>query len=436
MRTRSKLPWAALCLAACGHAPTPPAGASTGPSAQEPPPQLSEPEPAASEDVDPAPGALTEAQLAEIERLRSIGYADGTLEAGLEETRVGVIHFQPTRAYIGVNFCVAAHFPGAVLLDMEGHELFRWEKDFASVWPEDNVRANDPNTRYWRRAHLYENGDILGIFEGFGIFKLDRDSNLQWAVRNGAHHDLFVHGDGSIYVLTREAHMVPRVNAEMPILEDAITVLDPSGRELRRVSLLEAFENSEGHRSIWESSSIRKGDIFHTNSIEVLDDRIAGKAREFRAGRVLTSLLMLNTIAVVDLDTETVVWASQGEFKRQHDPKILDNGRLLLFDNEGSPGQSAVLEYDPISMKVVWAYRGSPEKPFFSKWCGAAQRLPNGNTLITETSPGRAFEVNREQEIVWEYQNPGRVGRDRSLVAKVLEMIRLGPDFPLSWISE
>jgi len=34
---------------------------------------------------------------------------------------------------------------------------------------------------------------------------------------------------------------------------------------------------------------------------------------------------------------------------------------------------------------------------------GYAQRLPNGNTLITESSFGRFFEVTKEGEIVWEY---------------------------------
>ena len=34
------------------------------------------------------------------------------------------------------------------------------------------------------------------------------------------------------------------------------------------------------------------------------------------------------------------------------------------------------------------------------------QRLPNGNTLITEGSDGRVFEVTPEHEIVWEFISP------------------------------
>ena len=34
------------------------------------------------------------------------------------------------------------------------------------------------------------------------------------------------------------------------------------------------------------------------------------------------------------------------------------------------------------------------------------QRLPNGNTLITEGSDGRVFEVTKDHELVWEFISP------------------------------
>ena len=35
-----------------------------------------------------------------------------------------------------------------------------------------------------------------------------------------------------------------------------------------------------------------------------------------------------------------------------------------------------------------------------------AQRLPNGNTLITEGDMGRVFELTPKYEMVWEYMTP------------------------------
>jgi hypothetical protein len=53
---------------------------------------------------------------------------------------------------------------------------------------------------------------------------------------------------------------------------------------------------------------------------------------------------------------------------------------------------------------VTWAYANG--KAFFSSWGGAVQRLSNGNTLITNSSAGRVFEVNSAGTVVWEFANP------------------------------
>jgi hypothetical protein len=86
-------------------------------------------------------------------------------------------------------------------------------------------------------------------------------------------------------------------------------------------------------------------------------------------------------------------------------------------------------------MSLRWAYRGTPEHPFYSEHSGVAQRLANGNTLITESANGRAFEVTAEGAIVWEYYNPNKAGQDDELRATLHEVQRLPPDFDLSWLT-
>jgi hypothetical protein len=56
----------------------------------------------------------------------------------------------------------------------------------------------------------------------------------------------------------------------------------------------------------------------------------------------------LDAVFVVDPKTEQVVWGSSADFEKPHDPQVLPNGNLLLFDNlGGSPkrGSSRMLEY-------------------------------------------------------------------------------------------
>jgi hypothetical protein len=42
----------------------------------------------------------------------------------------------------------------------------------------------------------------------------------------------------------------------------------------------------------------------------------------------------------------------------------------------------------------------------YSALLSSAQRLPNGNTLITEGMDGRIFEITAEFDTVWEYVSP------------------------------
>ena len=373
---------------------------------------------------------LTQEQQEAIEELEAIGYVDGNRE--VVPTRMLTVN--DPRAYSGYNFYVSGHSSEVFLVGMEGEPIHKWQYQFWNAWPTYPVRIGAKGTNHFRRAYLYQNGDILAIFEGRGIIKVNKDSELLWAYPGRAHHDLEVLEDGTVYVLTREARMIRRIDPRRPVMEDSITILSPSGVGLKRISLIKCFENSE-YDQIWKRGNYPSNDIFHTNTLEVLDGRIADKLPAFRKGNVLTSMRALNAIAVVDVEEEKVVWAHKGDFKLQHDPKILENGNLLLFDNVAEAGGSRVIELDPVTMEAVWEYAGDAKHPFHSETLGAAQRLPNGNTLISESDGGRALEVTPEKEIVWEFYNPHRAGPDDQYIAALFEVIRLPPDFPIDWAS-
>lgn len=367
-----------------------------------------------------------------IERLEAIGYAGGSRPPTSERT---ITAYDRSRTRSGVNFYTSGHAPVAILMDMEGKPLHRWSLEFDQVWSVDEVPKRDRHAFHsWRRARLLPNGNVLAIFEGIGLIEVDRASRLQWARRNGAHHDLDVTADGLIYVLTREAHIVSWVNENEPILEDFIVILDSSGEELRRVSLLDALENSE-YRELWRGRSKSYGDLFHTNSLVLLDGSGAERNAAFRAGNVLVSMRTLDAIAVVDLEVEKVVWALRGDFRQQHDPKVITNGNLLLFDNRGLDDASRVLELDVTDGSVVWQYSGDDATPLYSEACGTAERLLGGNTLITESDQGRAFEVDPDGRILWEFYSPHRAGSKRQFVATLFDVVRLPADFSLDWLS-
>ncbi len=377
-------------------------------------------------------GELTEKQRKEIERLRSIGYVGGV---NVATGQTGVTIHDRERAQDGLGFYTSGHFAGAHLVDMDGNILHTWEFPFAKAWPEARFPDQLDIVEHWRRAYLFENGDVLAIFEGHGIIKIDRDSELIWARLNGSHHDLEVQTSGRIYVLTRHARIVPEIHEARPTLEDFVTVLDADGTEIERVSIIDAFKRSRFVEVLMRPKTRFAGDITHTNTIEVLDGRLSDRLPEFRDGNVLVSFRKLDAIAVIDLDLEEVVWVAHEGWIGQHQPTVLESGNVLLFDNGNGSLTSEVVEFDPVTFETRWSYEGDPPNGFFSKSCGSNQRLANGNTLISESDNGRAFEVTPAGEVVWEYWNPERAGESDEFIATIFEMIRLEADFPVDWLD-
>ncbi len=378
----------------------------------------------------PAAGA-TQQQL--IKDLQSLGYVGGVNPAPAKQ---GVTIHDKSQAHPGWNLYSSGHAAEAFLMDMDGKVAHRWQYPLQRLWP-DYKRTREvwpESMNYWRRVHLLESGDLIAIYEGIGIVKVDKASNLIWSNQCRAHHDLFVHADGTVWVLTREAHVVPRIHMKKPILEDFITVLDGSdGHVLRRTSVLECFENSSYAPMLDKRK--RWGDLFHTNTLEWLDGSHAHRSAIFKVGNILICVRELDIVAIVDPAAGAVVWALTGKWLRQHDPTLVNGGQILLFDNQGHAGRSKVIEFDPFTQQVGWWYGTAAGQELFSYTCGTAQRLPNGNTLITESDNGRAIEVAADGQIAWEYVNPNRTGPNKELIATLTEVLRLPLTFPVEWLK-
>ena len=375
--------------------------------------------------------SLTPEQQAQIRELEAIGYVGGATPAPVTS---GVAFYARDKAYNGFNLYTSGHAAQALLMDMQGNVLHTWQYRLEDVWPESPELQLRADCRLWRRAHLWPDGSLLAIFEGNGAVKVDRDSRLLWARPLNYHHDICVLDDGHIILLARKAHILPRIDPDFAVLEDFLCFLDPDGNETRRFSLIQAFENSD-YRDLLKKMP-RRGDVFHTNTVKYLDGSLAGVSPAFERGNILICLRQMNTIAVVNPGSEQVVWALRGPWSAPHEPTLLDNGHMLIFDNRGLGGRSQVVEFDPLTGTPVWSYGSAPTESFFSNTCGSCRRLPNGNTLITESQHGRAFEVTPDKQIVWEYLNPARAGEQNELIAVIFEMVRLGPDFPLDWLGD
>jgi len=361
-------------------------------------------------------------------KLIGLGYLEGYKPAGTFEN---VTVFNKDLTYNGLNFFVSGHGPEAILMDMEGKILHTWRyRNACEIWK--IFPCNKPGASNWRRGHLFKNGDLLAIYEGIGLIKLDKESNLLWSYTSSRapHHDLEVIENGNIYVLTMEKKMIPRISKTY-VYDEFISILSPEGKLIEEFSLIDSIENSPYARLL-DNDYVKKGGyyghILHTNTLEVFDGSLSHRSPLFKTGNLMISMLILNTIFIIDLESEKIVWAlGSAMWKRQHQPTLLGNGNILIFDNHYTKNASQIIEFEPFTQEIVWRYLGNDNEKFFSKTCGSNQRLLNGNTLITETDNGRAFEVTPKGMIVWEYINPFRAGEKKELIASLFEMIRINP---------
>jgi len=354
---------------------------------------------------------LTPEQRERLERIATLGYVAGTAPVPAE---TGVTRYVRGAAFEGYTLFTAGAGAEAFLIDMEGEVVHRWAS---------------PGAPTWVRVRCLSNGDLLVVtskpFPAVSpcrMMKLDSRSRVLWRYGRPAHHDFDIGPDGTIYVLVRRALTLPELRDGEPTLDDAIAILDRNGNETGHVSIYESFRRSERYGTWLDEVEMREGpDMFHTNSIEIFE----------RDGRLhaLLSLRHVHALAIIDMVAREVVWVKQGPWRMQHEATFVEGG-ILFFDNVGLGDRSRVLEIDPETSEILWEYA---EEGFYTKGRGAQQRLPNGNTLISESERGRIFEITRSGETVWEYINPRTAPRDDSTVLAILRAERLPADFPLDW---
>jgi hypothetical protein len=338
----------------------------------------------------------------------------------------GVTQYSSARAQDGVTLYTSGHAPAAFLIGMDGTVLHEWRRPFSTVWnaeaPEASPKAPMPDEFvYFRKAYLFPNGDLLALYEaagdtpyGYGLVKLDKNSNVLWSYLGAAHHDIDVGPDDRIYVPTHEIVNEPPSFGTLatPRLEDFLVVLGPDGKVQKKLRLSDLVAGSRFRHLLHTVSSYAVADPLHTNTAKVIRAREASRFPFGEPGHVLLSFRELGAVAVVDPLNEKLVWAARGPWIGQHDPDLLPNGNILLFDNygnfSGEAGGSRVIEFNPRTMGIVWQYAGTADEPLDSEIRSWQQRLANGNTLIVESNGGRILEVTRSGEIVWEFINPVR----------------------------
>ena len=340
----------------------------------------------------------------------------------------GVIKYLPEKAQNGVTLIVfmGKKYFDVKLINMEGKVLHKWDIPFSKVHYSDAKDLPDSFIEIGS-ALLYPNGDLLLCHQYKGLVKIDKDSNIIWKKPFGSHHLIYKDKEGNIWTPALKGEKV-----EYPMMDKKIVInnpeyilkLSPDGEILERINLIEAINKSD-LKGLWgvhaafllrmESDSPTKeivmdGQLFtHLNDIEIVEKPAFFNIEPFEEGDIFVSLKHTNTIMLIDKDTHKVKWFMSNPFLLQHDPDLLDNGKISIFDNLGGgtsdmiESQSRILLIDPLTKKVETIYNKEGEKDLYSCNRGNHQFLQNGNLLINESNRGHLIELDPKGEVVWEY---------------------------------
>ena len=380
----------------------------------------------------------------------------------------GTTIYEPARAWNGYTVLSPLQTQAVLVIDMNGSVVKRWEGLNNSAGGPARVLpggilisasgARPPNQESLELVQQDFDGNVIWQYSHNEQIKT-REGSTIWSARQ--HHDWQresfpagyyspesapVSEGASTLILTHTNRTQPKVTDVM-LEDDRLIEVSWKGDVLWEWVASDHIDElgfaPDARKAIKAAQSFNKArgsfDWLHINSAHYVGPNRwfdQGDLR-FAPNNVIISSREASLLAIVGRDGK-IVWRLGPDFSEskelrairqiigQHHAHIIPKGlpgagNLLVFDNGGSSGYgfanpiapdgvgafarstSRVLEINPVTLELVWFYT-NPR--FFSTNISSAQRLPNGNTLITAGAGGRMFEVTSEGAIVWEYMNP------------------------------
>ena len=217
-------------------------------------------------------------------------------------------------------------------------------------------------------AELLSNDNILLLLPGYGVYEINRNGDIVWSyLDRQVSHDADRLPNGNTLVV---------FGNEDEVGDAQVKETNPEGEIVWAWYAKDHFYESP-YKDIYDQGWT------HTNAATRLPN-----------GNTLISLRNFNFVVEVDSQGSVVRTIGEGIFSKQHDPEVLPDGNILIA-NHSRP--SHAIEINPQSGGIVWQSPGFERDAIPIR---DANRLPNGNTLITGST--RIVEVTPEGKIVWQ----------------------------------
>ena len=266
----------------------------------------------------------------------------------------GLIHYAPQQVYRGYALITNVSGHDSRLIDMEGRVCHAWHSDegigYAYLLPNGNLLLRTgpaaEEVSFLSRPER-ELLPIGGRTVAGAILELDWDSNVVWEYRYPLlHHDFERLPNGNTLVLTWELmpeDMVPKVKGghgseggNEGMLGDTVREITPSGEVVYEWNSQEFLDFDKDRICFLEG----RAEWTHQNTLNVTPE-----------GDLVVSFRQTDTVGIVDRASGEFRWKwGPGNISHQHNPTMLDNGRVLIFDNgplKSGFTHSRVIEVDP-----------------------------------------------------------------------------------------
>jgi uncharacterized protein (UPF0248 family) len=338
----------------------------------------------------------------------------------LKRRGIGLRACDPERASPGFTL-FAPHFVenrNVYLIDLQGEVAHAWKMPYP---PGLSGYLTERGTLFYNGRTSEESFLSRFPFKGGVVLEADWNGKVLWELRHPDHHH---HG-----VLLRNGNVLLHCMAEVPdeiarrvtggMVEGDTQSGQYAARPQADVGKMYSDYLSEvtlAGQTVWQWRTWEHLDPAADGIAEVQAPRTlwaqGNSVYELPDGDILASYRPTSTVIRISRKTGEILWKlGPPTVAGQHGPTLLESGNVLIFDNgphrlDDAVPYSRVIEINPATNEILWKYQDKPTWNFFSPRMGYAQRLPNGNTLITESSFGRFFEVTKEGDIVWEYVNP------------------------------
>jgi len=295
--------------------------------------------------------------------LTMVSQVQATYTGGTPEADFSVDIYKPDKVCSGTTLLSDNHNlkqPRIIEVNMAGEVIWQYRI------PMELRRYTNPGFD----SERLPNNHILFVLPAKGVYEINREGKTVWSyldVKISHDADRLANGNTLIVFGNKDTKNDAQVKE-----------IDAKGKMVWSWYAKQIFDKVP-------YNTINNQGWTHTNAAERLID-----------GNTLISLRNFNQVIIISSQGKVLHTYGKDLVQNPHDPQRLPNGNILMAAHP----LLAALEVDGKTGDMVWKFTnrqwGIP-----GQGARDADRLPNGNTLITGTT--KIIEVTKNGEIVWQF---------------------------------